>query len=250
MHYYVGSLYRVYFFWCESCFWFGCLLSLSSECSGCYPLDRRCEGAQPMLSSRQVGEMHGISRQSLLQAVPNHQVFGSGGNPQGGGGSGLNLVAGPKAVAVMPRKLVAAASHMAICSSNVVLHVFPGRRRQQVVHSCRVLYNSVDHWNGGDHRQWLVLLSSGVLRCLRWLLPTLIFHSRGVLLPESPCVHVKRKSFYASTSPPLPAVLNLGALLLLSLPILPWLWNTTPQAPQDVSIQPTLVLFLRLTCKS
>ena len=44
------------FFWHEGCFWFGCLLSLSSACAGGYPLDRGCAGAQLMctLPERQV----------------------------------------------------------------------------------------------------------------------------------------------------------------------------------------------------
>ena len=35
------------FFWCEGCFWFECLPSLSSACAVLYPLDRGCAGAWP-----------------------------------------------------------------------------------------------------------------------------------------------------------------------------------------------------------
>ena len=51
----VGSI----FFCCEGCFWFGCLLSLSSTCTGCYPLDRGCAGACSIHASRKAGTVVG-----------------------------------------------------------------------------------------------------------------------------------------------------------------------------------------------
>ena len=40
------------YFWCEGCSWFGCLLSLSSACAGCYHLDKEYASAQILNSCR------------------------------------------------------------------------------------------------------------------------------------------------------------------------------------------------------
>ena len=42
------------FFWHEVCFWFGCLLSLSSVCVDCYALERRCAGVRPVFASKKM----------------------------------------------------------------------------------------------------------------------------------------------------------------------------------------------------
>ena len=105
-----GQFMRVYFFFfffflLEGCFWFGCLLSLSSVCAGCYLLDRVCAGVQlarvskereavgracshclvagPLTVVRTCGEM--------AQAAPGCRALGSGSDPQAGVGSAQSL---------------------------------------------------------------------------------------------------------------------------------------------------------------
>ena len=40
----LGSLFWFKLFWRECCFWFGCLVSLSSACEASYPFDNVCVG--------------------------------------------------------------------------------------------------------------------------------------------------------------------------------------------------------------
>ena len=47
------------FFWHEGYFWFGCLLSLSSVCTDCYPLDRGCSSVLHECASREMGQWAG-----------------------------------------------------------------------------------------------------------------------------------------------------------------------------------------------
>ena len=66
-------------FWHERCFWFGCLLSLSSVCTRDCPLARGNEGVQPVCASREGDNV------PCLQAVPGHWALGSSSDPQVGG---------------------------------------------------------------------------------------------------------------------------------------------------------------------
>ena len=77
---------RAYYVWfcarvCVICFWFACLLSLSSVCAGCYPLDRGT-GVQPVCTSR---EMDAVGRArtygEIVQAAPGCRALGSGSDP-------------------------------------------------------------------------------------------------------------------------------------------------------------------------
>ena len=47
----------IYIYMHEGCFWFGCLLSLSSVCASYYPLDRRYAGVQSVHASREMDTM-------------------------------------------------------------------------------------------------------------------------------------------------------------------------------------------------
>ena len=89
------------YFWHEGCFWFGCFLSLSSVCAGCYPLDEGCATVWPALSSRKMEAMGRACSQCLVarpltmvrtcgkvvQAAPGCRALASGSDPQGGVGS-------------------------------------------------------------------------------------------------------------------------------------------------------------------
>ena len=44
----------------QGCFWFGCLLSLSSVCAGCYPFDRDCAGVWPVCFPGDSGKGQGM----------------------------------------------------------------------------------------------------------------------------------------------------------------------------------------------
>ena len=94
-----------FFFWHETCFWFGCFLSLSSVCTGCYPLDRRCAKVRPALASRKMEAMGRTSTQCMVarpftvarthrevaQAVPGCKALDIGSDPQGGVDGGQSL---------------------------------------------------------------------------------------------------------------------------------------------------------------
>ena len=83
----------------EDCFWFGCLLPISSVCAGYYPLDRGHAGAWLVLASREVGAVGGACRRTWLlgpwqwwqptgryglQISTACRALGSGSDPQGG----------------------------------------------------------------------------------------------------------------------------------------------------------------------
>ena len=53
-------------FWHEGCFWFGCLPSLSSACTGRYSVDRGCAGEQPMHFLGRWGPVVGAWSQDAL----------------------------------------------------------------------------------------------------------------------------------------------------------------------------------------
>ena len=63
-------VYYYLFFLCEGWFWFGCLLSLSSVCSSCYPLDRGCTCVclciLPVHASREIEAMGRASSHAWL----------------------------------------------------------------------------------------------------------------------------------------------------------------------------------------
>ena len=50
----------------QDCFWFGCLLSLSTVCAGCYSLDRVCVGVWSTQISRQMEVVHRVCSQCLV----------------------------------------------------------------------------------------------------------------------------------------------------------------------------------------
>ena len=81
---------------CDGCFWFGCLLSLSSVCAGCYPLEE-CGNLWPTHASR---EMEAMGRAcsyflvagpltvvricgEVVQPAPGCRALGSYSDPQG-----------------------------------------------------------------------------------------------------------------------------------------------------------------------
>lgn len=53
----------------KGCFWFECLLSLSSSCADLYSLDRVCAGVQPACASREVRAMGSTSRWYLVSGL-------------------------------------------------------------------------------------------------------------------------------------------------------------------------------------
>ena len=70
------------FFWCEGCFWFGCLLSLSSACAGRYPLDRGCAGVWPTWAPGKAGAVfvaQSTDPQWQQQSMPASGVQGGNG---------------------------------------------------------------------------------------------------------------------------------------------------------------------------
>lgn len=68
------------FFWHEVCFWFVCLLSLTSVCAGPYPINREYADVCPCHASREVGTMGGACMQCLaagpLAVLPPYGVVG------------------------------------------------------------------------------------------------------------------------------------------------------------------------------
>ena len=58
-----------FFFFLEDCFWFACLLSLSSVYAGRYPIAGGCAGVWPACTSREMGEM-GRANSQCLVAIP------------------------------------------------------------------------------------------------------------------------------------------------------------------------------------
>ena len=103
------------------------MLSLSSMCADCYPLDRRCEGIWPVHTSREVGTKDGGYRQHLIT-----RPLAVGGDPWGGVCIRLLLVAGPLAVTVTLRKVVEMPSSLG-SSSNVYMFLGSGSNRQHFV---------------------------------------------------------------------------------------------------------------------
>ena len=55
-----------FFFWCEGCIWFRCLLSIFSVYAGCYPLDRVCSHIWPACVFRAMEAMDRASSQFLV----------------------------------------------------------------------------------------------------------------------------------------------------------------------------------------
>ena len=95
-------LFIYLFIWLECYFWFGCLLSLSSVCAGCYPLDSKCAGFIPLIvlvlvygpqllwgkwrqwavPEASTGTLTVLSMW-WAQASPDWKALGSGSDPQG-----------------------------------------------------------------------------------------------------------------------------------------------------------------------
>ena len=65
-HPWVACERLLFFFVCEGYFLFGCLLSLSSACAGCFPLDRPCITVWHACSSRNIGAVDKVCSQCLV----------------------------------------------------------------------------------------------------------------------------------------------------------------------------------------
>ena len=94
---YIYTYIYIYFLFLHEGFWFGCLLSPSSVCTGCFPLDNGCAGVGSVCASRDMEAMGRACSQclvagfltvtrthgELVQAAPSCRALRSGSDPQG-----------------------------------------------------------------------------------------------------------------------------------------------------------------------